>query len=220
MRSVQLERDFADPGALENYVVTSHVSEAFARIVDGMRSNSGRRAWRITGDYGVGKSSFALALAHSLEGIGAATGLSVRRSSKTPSLWPIRLTGSREPLLPAIAAGIAQSLRQRYALDKRRRTLATLAEQADAARKSGGAKEVLDLLRAVRAYAEEDNAGVLLVIDELGKFLEFAAQNPDREDVFVLQRLAKSPRAAPTGRSLYLVCCTKASRLTLTAFPP
>lgn len=192
MRSVQLERDFADSAALENYVVTAHVSEAFARIVDGLRSNSGRRAWRITGDYGVGKSSFALALAHALEGIGAPTGLSYRRSSKTPSLWPILLTGTREPLLPAIAAGIAQSLRQRYALDKRRRSLATLAEQADAARKAGDAKSVLGVLDAVRAYAAEENAGILLVIDELGKFLEFAAQNPDQEDVFVLQRMAET----------------------------
>lgn len=191
MRSVQLERDFADQMALDNYVVTTHVSEAFARIVDGLRSNSGRRAWRITGDYGVGKSSFALALAHSLEGIGAATGLTYRRSNKTPPLWPILLTGSREPLLPAIAAGVAQSLRQRYALDKRRRSLATLADQADAARKAGDAETVLGLLDAVRAYADEDNAGILLVIDELGKFLEFAAQNPAHEDVFVLQRLAE-----------------------------
>lgn len=192
MRSVQLERDISDPTALDNYIVTTHVSEAFARIVDGLRGNSGRRAWRITGDYGVGKSTFALALAHSLEGIGAATRLSFRRSSKTPPLWPILLTGSREPLLPAIAAGVAQSLRQRYALDKRRRPLAMLAEQADAVRKSADPSAVLNLFEAVRAYATEDGAGILLVIDELGKFLEFAAQNPDQEDVFVLQQLAES----------------------------
>ena len=64
LRSVQLERDFRDVAALEQYVVTPHMAEAFRRIADGLRANSGLRAWRITGDYGVGKSSFALALAH------------------------------------------------------------------------------------------------------------------------------------------------------------
>ena len=64
LRSVQLERDFHDVAALEHYVVTPHMAEAFRRIADGLRANSGLRAWRITGDYGVGKSSFALALAH------------------------------------------------------------------------------------------------------------------------------------------------------------
>ncbi|TIT35300.1 MAG: hypothetical protein E5W78_10045, partial [Mesorhizobium sp.] len=33
--------------------------------------------------------------------------------------------------------------------------------------------------------------GVLLVIDELGKLLEYAAMNPDHEDVFALQRLGE-----------------------------
>ena len=64
LRSVQLERDFHDVAALEHYVVTPHMAGAFRRIADGLRANSGHRAWRITGDYGAGKSSFALVLAH------------------------------------------------------------------------------------------------------------------------------------------------------------
>jgi hypothetical protein len=93
LRSVQVERDFSDPTALDNYLVTPHVAEAFTRIVDGLRTTSGRRAWRITGDYGVGKSCFALALAHILEGRGTVPGLTINRSTKTPSLWPILLNG-------------------------------------------------------------------------------------------------------------------------------
>src|SRR5713226_4035780 len=66
LRSVQLDRDFHDVAALKQYVVTPPMAEAFRRITDGLRPASGRRAWRITGDYGVGKSSFALVLAHLL----------------------------------------------------------------------------------------------------------------------------------------------------------
>ena len=191
LRSVQLERDFSDPTALDNYVVTPHVTEAFTRIVDGLRIASGRRAWRLTGNYGVGKSSFALALAHILEGGGSVPGLKIKRSTKTPSLWPILLTGSREPLLPAIARGIAKSFRQRYFMDRRRRTLMVLAQQADAARASADTAGVLRLIDDVRDHAAADGAGVLLIVDELGKFLEYAAQQPDCEDVFVLQRIAE-----------------------------
>src|SRR5262249_51031657 len=34
--------------------------------------------------------------------------------------------------------------------------------------------------------------GLLLILDELGKFLEFAALHPERQDVFLLQRLAEA----------------------------
>jgi hypothetical protein len=66
LRSVQLERDFHDPAALSGYVLTDFVQSCFERIGDGLRPRSGQRAWRVTGDYGSGKSSFALLLAHAL----------------------------------------------------------------------------------------------------------------------------------------------------------
>lgn len=68
MRSVLLERDYDDPHALENYIVTPAMAAAFQRVAKGMAPGSRQRAWRITGDYGVGKSSFAVVLAHLLSG--------------------------------------------------------------------------------------------------------------------------------------------------------
>src|SRR5262249_28128530 len=35
-------------------------------------------------------------------------------------------------------------------------------------------------------------AGILLIVDELGKFLEYGATNPEQGDVFVLQELAEA----------------------------
>ena len=66
LRSAQLERDFYDPKALSGYIVTEATAHDFQRVADCLRPESGMRAWRVTGDYGVGKSSFALALAHLL----------------------------------------------------------------------------------------------------------------------------------------------------------
>ena len=66
LRSVHLERDFDDPTSLNNYVTTPTMVAQFRRFFEGLRPGSGHRAWRITGDYGTGKSAFALVLAHLL----------------------------------------------------------------------------------------------------------------------------------------------------------
>ena len=66
LRSVHLERDFDDVASLRDYIVTPAIASIFDRVLDGLRPGSGLRAWRVTGDYGTGKSSFALALAHLL----------------------------------------------------------------------------------------------------------------------------------------------------------
>ena len=52
--------------------------------------------------------------------------------------------------------------------------------------------QLLDLLEEVGSYSTKRGwSGVLLVLDELGKFLEYAALRPDEEDLYILQRLAE-----------------------------
>ena len=60
LRSTHLERDFEDPSALLGYVVTDFTRSCLGRVANGLEPRSGQRAWRMTGDYGAGKSSFAL----------------------------------------------------------------------------------------------------------------------------------------------------------------
>src|SRR5688572_30446512 len=70
LRSAHLERDFEDASAVQGYVLTPQASTYLNRLASGLAPTSGQRAWRITGDYGVGKSSFALVLAHLFSGRG------------------------------------------------------------------------------------------------------------------------------------------------------
>jgi len=200
LRSVQLERDFLDVAALDHYVLTPPMAEAFGRIADGLRGASGRRAWRITGDYGVGKSSFALVLAHLVSGqrggsinrIAGALGWTAKFKGGAPVLWPVLLTGSRDRLVPALARGIGEALVQRQAQEGRRsRALTALRTRAEKIVVSGNLLDLEALMDALRDHAAESGAGVLLIIDELGKLLEHAAQRPDREDVFALQRVGE-----------------------------
>lgn len=199
-RSIQLERDFRDTAALDNYIVTPSIAKALGRVIEGLRANSDCRAWRITGDYGVGKSSFALVLAHLLfdrslmpvssiaESIGWPT-----RETEIPKLLPILVTGSREGIVPALARAFSESLRQwRTPRGRILKSTADLAREADRIERGGSAVELEKLVGDIRTHVmESKGAGVLLIIDELGKLLEHASLRPDREDVFILQRLAE-----------------------------
>jgi hypothetical protein len=198
LRSVQLERDFHDVASLEHYIITPSMAEAFRSIAYGLRANSGRRAWRITGDYGVGKSSFALVLAHLLHDpssmvvsrIAEAIGWPAA-DADTPLLLPVLVTGAREGIVPALARGIVEALRQGSTVRDRKASHA-LVKEAERIESEVDAIGLERLIEKVRTYANTRNGrGVLLIIDELGKLLEYASLRPDREDVFILQRLAE-----------------------------
>lgn len=186
MRSVHLERDFHDTSVLRQYVLTDTMHRPFQRIIDGLGKGSTRRAWRITGDYGTGKSSFALVLAHLLRTSpphGPARDILAKlRSNVTLSrpLLPVLVTGRRSRLVPAIAEAAVRSAE----------AVAHRDDEANEhfARASDG--DVKHLLRGLQCLARS-HGGVLLVLDELGKFLEHAAAHPEHDEVFSLQELAE-----------------------------
>jgi hypothetical protein len=198
-RSVNLERDFSDPRALEGYVATMETRAHLRQIANGLRSGSGQRAWKITGDFGSGKSSFALVLANLMgrpsneipKTIRDLTGeLGLRPNS--PRFLPVLVTGSREPMSHAVLRGVVAALNRseftRKKLPSRDRASALLAK---------GDFQDRDVVAIIEQAAKEVATGglycgILLIIDELGKFLEFAALNPEMQDVFLLQSLAEA----------------------------
>src|ERR1051325_6028822 len=121
LRSAHLERDFFNSTALAGYVKTDFIQDCCDRLGDGLQPDSGRRAWRVTGDYGSGKSSFALLVA---------TALSVHDSNLPPQLvrvfdfkklgvehpafLPILVTCSREPLGISILRSLHEAVTSVY----------------------------------------------------------------------------------------------------------
>lgn len=199
LRSVHLDRDFDDVGALGDYVVTPFGAEAIHRIMDGLRPRSGPRAWRITGDYGTGKSSLALVLAHlfvedkgrEVRRVAKELGLDLRRAM--PRLLPVLATAAREGFVTAIAGAKTRSLKRQQGKGRPSAVLAGLLNRASVVEASGGADDLMTLLDETIDFVREPGlSGVLLIIDEMGKLLELAALQPDREDVFILQRLAEA----------------------------
>src|SRR5688500_18006019 len=109
LRSTHLERDFKDPRALEHYVLTSHAHECLGRVASGLQADSTQRAWRVTGDYGSGKSSFALFLAHWFQGNAARLSKALdvdvrydRFAVARPTYLPLLVTGARESIAVAV----------------------------------------------------------------------------------------------------------------------
>lgn len=208
LRSVHLERDFGDPAALDGYVITEHAAAHLRRIADGLTPSSGHRAWRITGDYGVGKSSLALCLAQMLAGgrraapggSGQAADVALPRTK----LLPVLVTGARERAASSVLVSVLKAIgtlkpskdRLRFT-DRVGRMLANPEDLTDQA----SVAAIEDAAEFVRRHNHAN--GLLLVLDELGKFLEHAAVRPDQQDVYFLQQLGES--ASRSGKTPIIV---------------
>ena len=106
---------------------------------------------------------------------------------------PVLVTGAREPLVPAVARAMGHTLERVRGRRRTKQTLEDVRRHAAAVATAAEASQLLDLLEHLGGYATQSGrSGVLLVLDELGKFLEYAALHPDREDVYILQRLAEA----------------------------
>lgn len=202
LRSIHLERDFDDPNSLQHYVITKPMSVAFQRIGKGLQPKSGHRAWRITGDFGTGKSSFALMLAHLLSDSESPSIKEIRQeifqqgevdilNSSFPHLVPVLVTGAREPIVPAIARGIIRALKRLSVEGESAQIIETLKSYAAQVIETGDSSHLFHLLDSLQNIARDNHSGVMLILDELGKFLEYAALHPDKEDVYILQLLAE-----------------------------
>ncbi|TWB02481.1 hypothetical protein [Gluconacetobacter diazotrophicus] len=189
-RSVALERDASDPSAGRSFVMTPWLERGATEILSGMQPGGTRRAWRIIGDFGVGKSALALALVQALDPRTSSLKMPMRRladrAGGAPRMFPLLVTGSRDGL----AAGLAVAIKRILATDG-----LVAPKRAAALKKMADPFEVIVSLRdALRDTGRFD--GLLLVIDEMGKFLE-AAGEEEGFDVFRLQSLAEE--AARSG---------------------
>lgn len=195
LRSANLERDFHDPKSLDGYVLTPQIVKHTKSIYEGLNPNSGKRAWKINGDFGSGKSSFALFLANVFSNkfnqIPDHLSDNIKIKIKKPDLLPLLITGSREPLSNAIIRTLATELK-RFENENFSEIINKLTPRSNNEYVLSD-KELISIISESNSkiILHTEHQGLLIIIDELGKFLEYSTLNPDQQDIYLLQELAE-----------------------------
>ena len=205
VRSINVERDLGWAALAEGYVLTAQARGALARILDGTNEAAHTRAWTLTGPYGSGKSYFGLFAMdlvcavlpgheESLQLLTRVDPLLADRLVRfiqpaTPrGLLPVPITGYRAPLQDVLRHGLDQALAG-LGKDSEIAELLSTGWPNDANSRS----IVGWLQQALRVVAKPQRgySGILLILDEMGKTLEYTAAHADVTDVYLLQELAE-----------------------------
>ena len=201
-RSINVERDRGSPAIVDAYLPTARSIDLLEGVGAALAPNDQPRAWSLVGPYGSGKSSFALFLHELLGPPGSAKKAAgrvlaserpdlARRFARQPAWCRVVLTGSEEPLASRLLTALDDAATN-YWKGKRGRKPSVVGE-IGRARKQGklADSDLLGLVDRLRAAIELSGAGgLLIVIDELGKFLEYEARQGGG-GVFLLQQLAE-----------------------------
>ena len=184
-RSVRIDTDHNDVRALEGFICPKSSADVLAALAHHV-SETGHGAFTWTGPYGSGKSSLVVALSALLGGDAALskrarTAIGEDTAKAVLEALPRKTKGWR--ILPVVG--------------RRDDAASVIGEAIEAAGfGSRGRSKTWTDDKVVKALCEAANAhpraegGLILFIDEMGKFLEAAAQ--DGSDVYLFQLLAEA----------------------------
>ena len=183
-RAIRIDTDLNDRDALEGFVCP----RSFGVLLENMArhvSERGQGAFTWTGPYGSGKSSLAIALSALLNRDRAMRMRAARMIGKDTTAiirkaLPPRTSGWQ--ILPIVGRR-----------DRPEQVVGEALESRELVRGNAPLlwheKQVLDKLSDIAARDPKFSGGLLLLVDEMGKFLEGAAR--DMADVYFFQQLAE-----------------------------
>jgi hypothetical protein len=180
LRSIQIDDDFGREDALSGYVCQGTARTLLESMAEQLLESK-QRAFTWTGPYGGGKSSLALMLC-SLVGPSQKLRERAKQILALPADSRIYMAfdceGAGWTVLPVV--GKRTSVRDQIIAAIEKRTGASLSK-----------KKNIDVIAELTTLAEENKQGLLLIIDELGKFLENSAID-NTEDIYFFQQLAEA----------------------------
>src|SRR5260370_14468850 len=221
-RSINLERDLAFVDSVLGYIPTSWAISACERIIHALTTRNSIRAWTITGVYGTGKSAFAHFLSALIAPkadpihINAQSILEQHLGHNHPLVSHLRdhlpetgciravATAQREPLgytiIRALRCGCELAWPQTFEQERSAYKFEYFAKKMQSNQKITNQ----EIVHFIRQIAQETHMEILLVIDELGKGLEYAAWHQENDDLYLLQQLAELPAGVQSPKVFVL----------------
>ena len=167
LRSVRIDEDHQED-ALDGYIFTKSISEILGNFSK-QQAETGQGAYTWTGPYGSGKSSLALVLTALLTGSEAERQVAAQKTDPSFAkellkLLPpkkegwrcVSVVGRRGDPSEVIGVGLKKAGFTKHA-------------------KYSSAEKVIETLKKLSADNDDSSGGLILFIDEMGKFLESAA---------------------------------------------
>lgn len=184
-RAIRIDHDLLDASAIDGFVCPPSSADALVSMARHI-ADTGQAAFTWTGPYGTGKSSLALAFSALLSGdeelrskVAEQIGLSTANA-----IWDALGLGTRGwRVLPVVGrrADPSQVIGKALA-----HSGLVAAERAPA----WDDESVVETLTSLARDEDDGYGGLVLFLDELGKFLEGAARQGS--DIYVLQQLAEA----------------------------
>lgn len=151
-----------DSNGTLNYIPTPNSKLVYKQIIENYRQ--GVHSFSLIGAYGSGKSSFLLAFEQSLNGQKIFFDNQKNKFLTVNSFTTISIVGSYDSLISSFS-------QQLTCLSK--------------------PKKIIETLEKIYFQNLKNNKGLLLLIDEFGKFLEYAAHENPFSEIYFIQQLAE-----------------------------
>ena len=199
--NIQNSKDFLP--LLDAYIFSEKSADALNRILDSISDRGSTKAFSITGPYGTGKSSFAILLRSLL---GSANSINYKTSSKklekhnkhlfdkllqvrtknrvsTKGFVYVPVVGEKRDLVSSFGDALLEHFENtEYSKPKKWTTT-----------------NVMALLKKIMK-----TSSLLIIIDEFGKFLEFSAEKPESEDLYLMQLIAEEISSSKNKNSILI----------------
>ena len=185
LKSIRIDTDLSEDAALEGFLCPQSYNDVLMTMARHV-SETGQGAFTWTGPYGSGKSSLVVALSALLNG-----GVTLR--ARAQQVFGQELTNYIGEALPSGSKGwrVVPVVGVR---DDPVRVIGEAARRERVAprRPRGGWNErnLIKALTDAACYKPDEYGGVVLFIDEMGKFLEAAVRNGS--DIYIFQQLAEA----------------------------
>ena len=208
VRAVNLERDEGDGG---DYIITERALSVLRSLANALSLEQAPAAWNIVGPYGAGKSAFARYVSRLLGPGDREPALRIckerdsaladdfrRILGKSRGFCPVKIIGGPQSLPERMLARLSADSDNFFAICGEKNPLSETVFRAVPEKSFSAAGATL--VKVNRAVVAAGGAGMLVIVDEMGKFLEHEAHSPAAASAHMMQWLGEYTAKPPPGK--------------------